>query len=59
MNFQEKFLSKFTITVSARNNVIFFMLCRSLSSFASHEEAELTEEQVVHSGQTIIMFSGD
>ena len=36
------------ITVSAGNNVMFFMLCRSLSSFASHhEEAELT----VHSGQ--------
>ena len=48
MNSEEKFLNKFTITVSAGNNVMFFMLCRSLSSFASHhEEAELT----VHSGQ--------
>ena len=56
VNSEEKFLNKFTITVSAENNVIFFMLCRSLSSFASHEEAELTEEQVMHSGQTIIFL---
>ena len=56
VNSEEKFLNKFTITVSAGNNVMFFMLCRSLSSFASHEEAELTEEQVMHSGQTIIFW---
>ena len=57
LNSEEKFLNKFTITVSAENDVMFFMLCRSLSSFASHhEEAELTEKQVVHSGQTIVFF---
>ena len=56
-NSEEKFLNKFTITVSAGNNVMFSMLYRSLSSFASHhEEAELTEKQVVHSGQTIFCF---